>query len=262
MKTLLICHEGNILNQEGLSRWLASFTDLVGIIVLRETRRQVRNRIKREIKRVGAIRFLDILALRVYYKFFLSKKDQVWQNRKLDDLCSHYKNLREDIPILYTHSPNSSEAEVFIRNLSPDIMLARCKTLLKENIFTIPSQGTLVMHPGICPEYRNAHGCFWALANDDLEKVGMTLLRIDKGVDTGPSFGYYSYEFDEVNESHIVIQYRVVFENLAELQDKLVEIYNGVASPLDTSGRPSAIWGQPWLTDYLKWKYKAKRRAR
>ena len=51
------------------------------------------------------------------------------------------------------------------------------------------------MHPGICPEYRNAHGCFWALANRDLNKVGMTLLRIDKGVDTGPTFGYYTYPY-------------------------------------------------------------------
>jgi len=36
------------------------------------------------------------------------------------------------------------------------------------------------MHPGICPEYRNSHGCFWALANDDPERVGVTLLQIDK----------------------------------------------------------------------------------
>lgn len=118
------------------------------------------------------------------------------------------------------------------------------------------------MHPGICPEYRNAHGCFWALANRDLNKVGMTLLKIDKGVDTGPVFGFYSYPFDEVNESHIVIQNRTVLENLDALRGKLIEIFDGSASPLDTTGRQSAVWGQPWLSKYFEWKSLAKRSAR
>jgi len=118
------------------------------------------------------------------------------------------------------------------------------------------------MHPGICPEYRNAHGCFWALAQDDLERVGMTLLRIDKGIDTGPTFGYYTYPYDEQNESHIVIQHRVVLENLPALAGKLTDICNGSAVPLNSAGRPSATWGQPWLTKYLRWKSKARKRAK
>jgi len=86
----------------------------------------------------------------------------------------------------------------------------------------------------------------------------MTLLRIDKGVDTGPVFGYYTYAFDEVRESHIVIQHRVVLENLDALRSRLLEIFNGTAMPLNTSGRPSAAWGHPWLTRYLEWKSRAK----
>jgi methionyl-tRNA formyltransferase len=163
--------------------------------------------------------------------------------------------------VLRTHSPNSPEAESFIREHRPDIMLARCKTLLKESIFTLPAKGTFVMHPGICPEYRNAHGCFWALARNDKERVGMTLLRVDCGVDTGPVFGYYSYPFNGLKESHVVIQHRVVLDNLDALEGKLREIYDERASTLDVSGRASATWGQPWLTSYLKWKKRAKREA-
>jgi hypothetical protein len=51
-----------------------------------------------------------------------------------------------------------------------------------------------------------------------------------------------------------------VLENLDALRSKLVEIFNGTAIPLNTSGRPSAAWGQPWLTKYLEWKSRAKRR--
>ena len=64
---------------------------------------------------------------------------------------------------------------------------------------------------------------------------------------------------DERAESHAVIQKRVVLENLDALRDKLLEIHRGEATPLDTSGRHSAAWGQPWLTKYVRWKLAARR---
>nr|NIO21994.1 formyl transferase [Candidatus Aenigmarchaeota archaeon] len=160
----------------------------------------------------------------------------------------------------HTHSPNTPETEHFIKRLEPDIMIVRCKFLLKKHIFSIPNRGTFVFHPGVCPEYRNAHGCFWALVNRDLDKVGMTLLKIDEGIDTGPVYGYFTYQYDEEKESHIVIQNRVVFDNLDRLKKKLVEVHYGSANPIDTSGRKSGTWGQPWLTSYLAWKSRARKR--
>jgi Formyl transferase len=243
-----------------MARWLASFSHLVGLIVLRENKQQIWRRILRELNRSGPLRLCDVLAFRLYYSTFLSRADRKWEARELEKLCRVYPPLSPEIPVLYTHSPNTPEAKRFIENLQPDILIARCKTLLKENIFSIPLKGTLVMHPGICPEYRNAHGCFWALANGDLDRVGMTLLRIDRGVDTGPVYGYFTSDFDEVEESHIVIQNRVVFDNLDRIQSKIGEIFRGEACQLDTSGRSSAIWGQPRFTSYVKWKHQAKRR--
>ena len=116
------------------------------------------------------------------------------------------------------------------------------------------------MHPGICPQYRNAHGCFWALAKHDRGNVGMTLLKIDKGIDTGPVYGYYRCEFDETTESHHVIQHKVVFDNLDALRQKLQEIYDGQAQTLDTRGLPVGRMGSAtWLTAYLGYLRQAKR---
>ena len=89
MKTALVCHDGADLSQEGIARWLGSFLNLVGIVVLREKKRKTYRRIKWEVKRVGAVRFLDVLAFRIYYKFFLSRKDQIWQQKKLAELFDH-----------------------------------------------------------------------------------------------------------------------------------------------------------------------------
>src|SRR5256885_625983 len=88
----------------------------------------------------------------------------------------------------------------------------------------------------------SASGGFWARATGDHSNVGMTLLRIDRGVDTGPVFGYFRVKADG-GESHVVTQHRVVLDHLDAIRDKLLEIEAGRAAPLDTTGRKSATWG-------------------
>jgi hypothetical protein len=195
-------------------------------------------------------RFLDVLAFRVYYRLVRASGDRAWEARALEGLRTRFPD-RPDAPEVVVGSPNSSDAQAFIARQQPDLVIARCKTLLNERIFTIPRLGTYVMHPGICPEYRNAHGCFWAMATGDLANVGMTLLRIDKGVDTGPVFGYFRVDAD-VHESHVVTQHRVVLDHLDTIRRKLLEIEAGTAQRLDTSGRHSAAWGQPWMSAFVR----------
>jgi folate-dependent phosphoribosylglycinamide formyltransferase PurN len=260
MRTVLICHADDPLNAEGLARWLASFTDLAGRVILHDPRQRLWRRLKNEYRRVGALRLFDVFAFRLYYKLFLQRRDRVWEQRKLAELCAAYPPLPATSRVLHASSPNTREVEEFLHELAPTLTLARCKTLLKPAVFTIPTHGTFVMHPGICPEYRNSHGCFWALARNDLERVGMTLLRIDRGVDTGPVHGYYRCHYDENVDSHIVIQHRVVFDNLDLLAEKLSALAEGRSQPLETTGRESGVWGQPWLTAYWMWQRQAKRR--
>ena len=262
MRTLLICHHDEPLNRIGAARWLASFSELVGIVEIREPAVRKRRRVRRELRRVGALRFLDVLAYRVFHRLVLGPGDHAWEARELARLCDAYPALSPAVPVLETASANSAAVIAFIRQAAPDIILARCKSLLGKDVFPLPTRGTFVLHPGICPEYRNAHGCFWALAGDDLDKVGATLLQVDEGIDTGPVYGYFSYAYDEVAESPFVIQNRVVFENLDAIRRTLLDVAEGRAARLDTSRRPSGTWGQPWLTKYLRWKQRARRRRR
>jgi folate-dependent phosphoribosylglycinamide formyltransferase PurN len=250
MRTLLICHGRAALDRDGLARWLGSFSTFAGTVVIGEPRRRLRQRIKREIVRVGPIRFLDVVAFRLYYALALRRADRRWEQRELARLRQSYPE-RPEAPEVAVSSPNSAEAAAFIREARPDVVVARCKTLLKEEIFTIPRLGTYVVHPGICPEYRNAHGCFWARALGDDRNVGATLLRVDRGVDTGPVYGYYRVNVQPL-ESHVVTEHRVVLEHLDAIRDRFLDIAAGTARPIDTSGRASATWGQPWLTAYLK----------
>ena len=251
MRTLIICHAEAPLDRDGLARWLGSFSDYAGTIAIREPRSRIRRRVAREIARVGWGRFLDVIAFRAYYRFASAARDREWEREALDRLRTRFPQ-RPPAPEIVTESPNSVEAEAFLRERQPDLVIARCKTLLAERIFSIPPLGTFVMHPGICPEYRNAHGCFWALANGEPGNVGTTLLRIDRGVDTGPVFGYFRVDADPARESHVVIQHRTVIDRLDGLRCALHDIEAGRATPIDTAGRRSAAWGQPWLSAHVR----------
>ena len=217
---------------------------------------------RREVRRVGALRFLDVAAFRAYARLTLSAGDASWKAEALARLRAAYPAALDAVPTLVVSNPNAPEAQAFLEQVRPDIAIARCKVILKREIYEIARAGTFVLHPGICPEYRNAHGCFWALANRDLDRVGVTLLKVDRGVDTGPIYLQAGYDFDEVRESHVVIQYRVVFENLEAIGRTLIALARGEhVAPVPTAGRTSAVWGQPRLTDYLRWKRAARQQS-
>jgi len=261
---VLICHEDDRLDTEGLASWLASTMRLVGLVIIRDDGRRKWRSARREIRRVGWLGFADVGAFRLYARLLLARRDEAWKARELARLRLRYPADLEGVPRVFVSDPNTEETHQFLARLGPDLAIARCKFILKPAIFRLARVGTFVLHPGVCPEYRNAHGCFWALANRDLDRVGMTLLRIDEGVDTGPVYLHATCPIDEVHESHTVIQYRVVLENLDAIGRRLTEIAaaRGAVAPIPTAGRRSATWGQPRLTDYLRWKWLARRSNR
>ena len=262
-RVVLICHERDSLDREGLARWLAGTMQLAGIVAIRDDRHRLTRAIRRELRRSGVIGFTDVLAMRLYARLRLARQEAAWRRGTIDRLRRLYPVDLGAVPHLAVPDPNTAEARDFIAARAPDLILARCKFILRPEIFELAARGAFALHPGICPEYRNAHGCFWALVNRDRERVGMSLLRIDRGVDTGPIYLQTGCDFDEIRDSYIVIQHRVVFENLDAIGRVLAALARGEAvAPLATAGRRSAAWGQPRLSDYLRWQRAARRERR
>lgn len=252
ISTVLICHAEEPLHADVVGRWLQARTELRGVVRIHDTHGAFWRRVRREWRRSGTIGMLDVLAFRIFYRLRLAERDHAWHQRTVAALRDRWPPLSPDIPAVDVTSPNAPESEAFVRARAPDAMLALSKHILAPRVFEIPRAGTFVCHAGITPEYRNAHGCFWAMANDDFDRVGMTLLRVDRGVDTGPVFGYFSYPFDARRESHIEIQHRVVLDNLDGVADMLERIVAGTAEPIPVDGRQSGAWGQPHLSAYLR----------
>ena len=235
---------------------------LAGIVEIRDGGRQKLRALRRERARSGTLGMLDAIAYRALARLRYQRADREWLDREIERLRRRYPASLDNVPRLTVTDPNSDASREFITAMKPDLIIARCKFILKPSIFTLATHGSFALHPGICPEYRNAHGCFWALANRDLDRVGMTVVKIDRGVDTGPALLHATCAFDEVRESHTRIQYRVVTENLDRIAAVLIAATQGKVQPIDTSSRASAAWGQPRLSTYLRWKRQARRQQR
>lgn len=78
-----------------------------------------------------------------------------------------------DRDILY-----NSEWDLFI--------VASYGKILPQSLLDIPRHGTLNVHPSLLPEYRGASPIRSAILDDKPEAVGVSIMFLDAGMDTGP----------------------------------------------------------------------------
>lgn len=73
-----------------------------------------------------------------------------------------------------------------IRKMEPDMaIVVAFGQILKKNLLTIPGWGVINIHASLLPKYRGAAPIQWAILNDE-SKTGLTVMRMDEGLDTGP----------------------------------------------------------------------------
>jgi methionyl-tRNA formyltransferase len=71
------------------------------------------------------------------------------------------------------------------RLLAPDmVVLAAFGQILPKELIDLPPLGCLNVHPSLLPKYRGAAPINWTLIHGE-EKTGVTIMRMDEGVDTG-----------------------------------------------------------------------------
>ena len=114
----------------------------------------------------------------------------------------------------------------FIKELNPD-MIITCAygQILSEEILNIPKLGCFNLHGSLLPKYRGGAPIHYALLNGD-EKTGITLMYMDKGMDSG----------DMIAKEKIIIEEN---DNIESLTNKL----SIIASKMIIKYLPSLIDG-------------------
>lgn len=89
-----------------------------------------------------------------------------------------------------------------LRALNPDlIVVIAYAQLIPEKILSIPKYGCINIHASLLPKYRGASVLQAPILNGDAES-GITIMKMDKGLDTGPIISQAKIDLDK-NETPI-----------------------------------------------------------
>jgi len=93
--------------------------------------------------------------------------------------------MAHGIPVFQPVKVKEKEAVETLRGYNADIfVVAAFGQLLSEEILSMPEYGCVNIHASLLPKYRGAGPIQWAIINGE-EKTGVTIMQMDKGLDTG-----------------------------------------------------------------------------
>ncbi|HLZ72153.1 MAG TPA: methionyl-tRNA formyltransferase [Dehalococcoidia bacterium] len=90
------------------------------------------------------------------------------------------------LPVLETRRLRRPEVFEQYAALKPDLnVMAFVTDIIRENVLTLPAQGTIQYHPSLLPRHRGISSINWAIIQGDAV-TGLTVFWVDAGIDTGP----------------------------------------------------------------------------
>lgn len=100
------------------------------------------------------------------------------------------------IPVFQPVRIKDAEAVETLRGYEADIfVVAAFGQILSEEILTMPKYGCVNIHASLLPKYRGAAPIQWAIINGETT-TGITIMQMDKGVDTGDMLMKAEVEID------------------------------------------------------------------
>jgi methionyl-tRNA formyltransferase len=162
--------------------------DVVGMIIESPpaalTQAEKRLRRRSLVEKHGITRTINKLAFNWYRSRFVgANAARTIAERFFPD--ARPVEYQRQVPTAIVANINDSESSRFIQTHSPDLIAVCGTSVIKPEVFTLAPKGAVNIHTGITPEYRSADPIFWAIYNNEPDKVGVTIHFVDKGIDTG-----------------------------------------------------------------------------
>lgn len=224
---------------------LSKSKNVVGIIFEKNrTPREVLIRMFKRAKKRGVIRLLDEVLFRVL--------DWATRKGKKSILNSDISNI-ESIPKIFVKSVNDSESIKFTKDLKADILLVYGTGILKKEIINVTVHGVLNIHPGITPEYRGLEPTFWAMTNQDFDKIGVTIHYIDEGIDTGRILSQETVKVEK-NDSYHTLFEKSIEKGVDMLLNVISDMENGKIKTTDKVGSVSKVYSRPGISNYFAYR--------
>lgn len=118
---------------------------------------------------------------------------------------------------------NSQKVHNLLRENDIDIALVFGTSILSNDTLQSVNEFMINIHTGLTQYYRGVDSAFWAIHNDDLDKIGVTLHKVNSGIDTGKIL-YQSVPFIQRNDNPDSLFMKLCKEGADLLSEKSEEI--------------------------------------
>jgi methionyl-tRNA formyltransferase len=124
--------------------------------------------------------------------------------------------LSHDIPVFQPEKLRRKEAIEELKQWQPDVyIVAAFGQILPQTVLDIPPHGSLNVHASLLPRWRGAAPIHAAIRAGD-ETAGITIMKIDAGLDTGPMLTQDSLPIEPYETS------QTLHDKMAQLGAKLL----------------------------------------
>jgi methionyl-tRNA formyltransferase len=94
--------------------------------------------------------------------------------------------LELGLPLIQPHRLKQPEAMQTLRDWDPQlIIVAAYGQILREDVLNLPVFGSVNVHASLLPRWRGTAPIQAAIRHGD-HKTGITIMKMDRGIDTGP----------------------------------------------------------------------------
>jgi len=90
------------------------------------------------------------------------------------------------LPVWHDETDNINRCLELIKEWEPDLGIVFGTRKIFSVIIDAFPDGLLNIHRGIIQKYRGLDSTYWAIYNNDFGDIGVTIHKIDSGLDTGP----------------------------------------------------------------------------
>lgn len=222
------------------------------ITVITENPANRKKMLKRRIQKIGVWKVFGQVLFKLLEEPKIKKngaarRDQILEENGLS-IARNYEQLFD-----YKHieSVNDDICMELLQKINPDVVIVNGTRIIAERILNCIDAPFINMHMGITPKYRGVHGGYWALVENDREHCGVTVHKVDKGVDTGKILYQAVIEVTPQDNLYTYQYLQAAAGVKLELQ-ALKDLENGGLVEQEGNDLPSKLWYHPTIWEYRK----------
>ena len=204
--------------------------------------------LRRRVKRMG----IRVVAGQVAFTALLAPLLRRISRRRIDEIvATHRLDLERNAlnGAMRVESVSSPEARDWLVRQRPRVVVINGTRIIARHCLEATDAIFINTHCGITPQYRGAHGGYWALYADDADNCGVTIHLVDAGVDTGGIIAQQRIE-PGPTDNFATYPYLQLAAGLPLLIEAVRTALRGALRPAARSG-DGGMWYHPTLWQYL-----------